>query len=540
MGALTGTARLTRLALRRDRLTTPVWILGLAAFLGATSAMFVNILLTYEDRVQEAAIPTNNVGLRMLGLTSGPTVGGAVMMRDLVLLSVLAAMMSVLVVVRHTRQGEELGRADVIDATVVGRYADLAAAVLVAVGADAVLAVVLAVSMIVNGLPTSGAVVAGAGIAAVGVVFAGVAAVAVQLASSTRGAIGMASGVLAAAFLLSGIGNMLGSADATALRVESAWPAWLSPIGWAQQMRPFGGDHLWPLLLFAGTFACLVALACALVRHRDVGVGIWPQRRGSPHAGASLLSPAGLVFRLQRGAFLGWAVAMLGFGLIFGAMTEQIQGAHGSNLDFYDRFGGREHLVQAWYASMASMGAMVVAIYLVQVLLRAHADEVDGTLESLLGSGVTRLQWLGGHIANAVGGVVVLLLLYGFGMGVTAGQVIGDTSTQVQDTVGACLVQLPAVLAVGAVVLAVIGSLPRLAVPLAWATVIVSALVGPIFGPPLRLPDVVLDLSPFTHVPAVPASEPSMPPLMALTVLVLVIAVIGVTAVRRRDLRLPA
>ena len=53
------------------------------------------------------------------------------------------------------------------------------------------------------------------------------------------------------AFLLQGVGNMLGTADMEALRVESAWPTWLSPIGWAQQMRPFGGNHWWPLLLFA-------------------------------------------------------------------------------------------------------------------------------------------------------------------------------------------------------------------------------------------------------------------------------------------------
>ena len=540
MSALAGTLRLARLALRRDRVTVPVWILGLTAFLGATTMMFVNTLATYADRVQEAAIPTENVGLRMLGLTSGPTVGGAVMMRDYVLLCVLAALMNVLIVVRHTRQGEELGRADVVDATVVGRYADLAAALLIAVGADVVLAVSLALSMTVNGLSVGSALTAGAGVAAVGAVFAGVAAVAVQLGSTSRGAVGLSSAVLGATFVLSGVGNMLGTADTAALRVQSAWPAWLSPIGWAQQMRPFGGDHVWLLVLFAVAFAVLGTLAGALAEHRDVGAGIWPPRRGRERAAPSLLSVVGLVFRLQRAALVGWAVAMLGFGLIFGAMTAQIRDAQRGSFDFYEHFGGSEHVVQAFYASMASMAAMLVAVYLTQMVLRMHADETDGTLESLLGSGVTRLRWAIGHLTNAVVGSVSLLSAYCLGMGVTAGQVVGDGGAQVRDMIRAGAVQLPAVLVIGALVLAAVGLVPRLAVPLGWSVVAVAGLVGPIFGPPLLVPEAVMDLSPFTHVPAVPATQSAALGWWALTAVFLAIAAVGVIAVRRRDLQLPA
>ena len=540
MRALTGTFRLARLAARRDRLTVPVWILGLTMFLAATTMMFVNTLLTQQDRVAEAAMPTSNVGLRMLGLTSGPTVGGAVMVRDYVLLCVLAALMNVLIVVRHTRQGEETGRADVVDATVVGRYADLAAALLAALGADVALAAALASALIANGLAVGSAVTAGVGIAGTGVVFAGVAAVAVQLGSTARGAIGLSSAVLGAAFVLSGVGNMLGTPDTRALRVESAWPVWLSPIGWAQQMRPFGGDHLWPLGLSATLFAALVTFAAALLRHRDVGAGIWPPRRGRSHAPAWLIRPGGLVFRMQRGALAGWAVAMLGFGLIFGAMTAQIRDSGRRSFDFYQRFGGVEHLVQAWYASMASMAGMIVAVYLTQMMLRAHAEEADGTVESLLGSGVTRWRWISGHMVNAVSGVTLLMLVYCVGMGLTAGQAVGGTGSQVRDMVAAGAVQLPAVLCVGALVLAVVGLLPRLAVPVAWATVIVIVVMGPIFGPPLRLPSTVTDLSPFSHVPAVPAADAAAPVLLGLCAACVALTVVGAVTLARRDLRLPA
>ena len=76
MSGFTGTARLTRLALRRDRVTLPAWLLGMTVFLAATTAMFVHSLATPADAAQEAALSTNNPGMRMLGLTSGPSVGG--------------------------------------------------------------------------------------------------------------------------------------------------------------------------------------------------------------------------------------------------------------------------------------------------------------------------------------------------------------------------------------------------------------------------------------------------------------------------------
>lgn len=540
MNALAGTLRLTRLAARRDRVTLSVWVLGLTSFLAVTTAMFVNSLVTYEDMVQEAALPTNNAGLRMLGLTSGPSVGGAVMVRDYVTLSVMAALMSVLAVVRHTRQAEELGRAEVVGSAVVGRYADLAASVIVTLAANLALAVLLGLAMVANGQPAAGAFTAGAGVAAVGAVFTGVAAVTVQLASTTRGAIGLAGAVLGTAFLLSGVGNMLGTPDIEALRVTSAWPAWLSPVGWAQQMRPFGGDHWWPLVLFAGLLVGLLAAAAALAARRDVGAGIWPQRRGHAHAPASLLSPAGLVLRLQRGAVAGWTVGMIAFGLIFGAMTEQIQGLQGRSRESYDRFGGADRIVEAYDASMASMAAMVVAIYVVQIILRMRTDEASGTLEPLLASGVTRSRWLAGYVVNAVGGAGLLMVAYSVSMGLGAGLVLGDPATNVGQMLTAGLVQLPAVLLVGSCALAAVALVPRFATPVAWAVVIASLLLGPMFGPPLGVPEWLLDVSPFTHVPPVPASDVTALPLLLLAGLCLALAGLGVTALRRRSLALPA
>jgi ABC-2 type transport system permease protein len=535
-----GTGRLTRLAARRDRFTFLAWWSGLGLFVAATMALFADSLALEEDVVRETRMVATNVGMRLLGLASGPTAGGYMLHREFVMLAVLAALMSTFAVIRHTRQNEELGRAEMLDSTVVGRHAGLAAGVLVAMAADVVLALVLGVAILVTGQPAEAALLTGASVAAVGLVWVGVAAVTCQLSSTTRGAAGIAAGAVAVAFVVSGVGNMLGEVDATGMRVTSSWIAWMSPIGWGQQTRPFGDATWWPLLLAVAAFVLLVVLAVALASRRDVGRGLWRERRGRAEAGPSLLSPLGLVWRLQRGAFVGWAAALAMFGLIFGNLTEQIQGLEGHAKDWWTEAGGSDLVVDAYQVSIIQMAGMFVAIYAVQVLLRMRVDETAGTLEPILATGVTRARWLGSHLANAALGSVALMVLFAVSMGLTTGQVLGDTAERTVRLVGAGLAQVPGILVVGAAVVAVSCLVPRWSVPVSWALMLFMIVAGPMFGPSLDFPTVVQDLSPFTHSPKVPAVELTAAPLVGLTAVGVALVLAGLTVLRRRNLVLPA
>jgi ABC-2 type transport system permease protein len=541
MSGFTGTMRLVRLALRRDRITLPAWILGMAGFLAATTAMFEDNYAKHPQLLEpDTLIVVENPGMRVLGLVTGPSVGGYSLHRDALTLAVLAAMMSVLAVVRHTRQAEELGRAEMVGAGVVGRYASLAAAVLVALAANVVLAVMLGFGLVVAGQPAAGSLVGGTSIALVGVAFTGVAAVTSQLASTTRGATGLAGAGLGVSFMLAALGNMLGTVDSAALRVTSAWPAWISPIGWGQQMRPFADNLWWPLGLAALFMASAFWLAVILVGRRDVGRGMWPERRGAAHASPALLSPAGLVWRLQRGALLGWAVGLLGFGLVFGALSDQIGGLEGEATDWYATFGGDADLLGAYWASMMQIAGMAVAGYVVALVLRLHHDEAQGTLESVLGTAVSRARWLGAYAVNALVGAMVLILVFAVSMAITGGLVLGSTASLLRDLAGAALVQLPAIGVLGAAVVVVVMVLPRWSVGLSWALVVGAIFVGPMFGPSLGLPSWLLDLSPFTHVPNAPAVALSVGPIVGLGLACVLLASAGLLLLRRRNLALPA
>ena len=87
----------------------------------------------------EFAISSANspVTLMTNGLVSGTSLGAIVAAQGLLPLALGAAFMSTLAVVRHTRQNEETGRAELISSGIVGRYASLTAALIVVVAANA-------------------------------------------------------------------------------------------------------------------------------------------------------------------------------------------------------------------------------------------------------------------------------------------------------------------------------------------------------------------------------------------------------------------
>src|SRR5262249_20625093 len=161
-------------------------------------------------------------------------------------------LLTILTVVRHTRTEEEAGRRELLGATVVGRHASLAAALIATSGANLVTGALLTLGMIGQHLPATGSVAFGVEFTASGWAFAALAAVAAQLTTSARSARAIALVGLGAAYVLRVVGDVSGMGDGAV-----SWLTWLSPIGWVQAIRPYGGDHWWPAALTVGVTAVL-------------------------------------------------------------------------------------------------------------------------------------------------------------------------------------------------------------------------------------------------------------------------------------------
>jgi ABC-2 type transport system permease protein len=520
---VSGLERLLRLALRRDRVMIPAWVLGLGGAVLLTASSYSELYADEASRREVVrTLGSTPATLALYGRIYADSVGGLVAWRLGGIALALAGLMSILIVVRHTRAEEETGRAELVGAGVVDRHAPLAAALLAAAIASVSLGIVVVLGVLAAGPAFGGAFALGLGFAAVGLVFGAVAAVTAQVVESARAANGLAVAVLGAAFALRAIGD----AGPHAL-------SWFSPLGWAQGMRAFADVRWWLLVPLLALAALLVAAAVRLAARRDLGAGILPPRPG-PERGA-LKTPLALAWRLQRGALAGWAAGFAILGAAFGSIAQDIGDVIGDSADVRDalaRLGGSESLTDAYIAATFGLMALIAAGFAVGSVLRLRGEEASGRAEPLLATAVSRTRWALGHTAVAFGGTAVLMLAAGAFAGVAHAAQAGDAG-EFPRLVAAALAQVPAAWVLAGLALAIFGLLPRarLAAWLALALCLALAELGPV----VELSQSVIDLSPFAHSPQLPGGSFTVAPLWLATIAA-ALAAAGLAALRRRDI----
>ena len=532
MKGLAGTGALIRLILRRDRILLPIWILWLAALPTFFATGFEELYPTGAERQAFTETGGSNPGMVALyGPLFNSSIGGLIAWRAGII-PVIVALVSLLTVIRHTRAEEKAGRRELLGSTVVGRHAPLAAALIVTVAANLVLATLLALGLISEDLPIGGSIALGLAFATVGCVFAAVAGVAAQLTDGAGAARGAAISFLGLAVLLRVAGDVSGEDSGW------SWLSWASPIGWAQQARPFADERWWVFALAAGGFAVLVAVAYMLSSRRDVGSGLFPPRPGPSTASPVLRSPLALAWRLHRGLLLGWTVGFVAMGAVFGGITDSVSDMLNDNPQLktlFEQLGGQAGLADTYLSAMMGLLGLVASGYAIQATLRLHSEEEELRAEPALATTVSRLRWSGSHLLFAIVGSAVALATAGLVAGLIYGLSIGDVGEELPRVLGAALVQLPAVWVLTGITLALYGLLPRFAASASWGALGVFLLLGQ-FGELLQLEQWMLDLSPFTHIPNLPGGEVSAQPLIWLIGVAVVLVAAGLIGFRRRDI----
>jgi ABC-2 type transport system permease protein len=530
-GPLAGAGALTKLALRRDRIMLPAWIYVVIIGVASNAYTFTKLYKTASSRVSLVASGEGNPALLFLyGRLNGNSVGALTAWRYGVWGALFAALMSVFLVVRHTRGDEEAGRLELIGSARVGRQAPLASAIAVAAGANVVLAAALCVVLPLLGLPGAGSAALSLAIGTCGLAFTAISAVTAQLTTGARSARGLAIGVLGAAFLARAVGDSAGAGG-------PSWLTWVLPLGWTETLRPFAGERWWVLALPLALFAAGSWLAFALAARRDHGAGLFPDRPGRPAASAALRGPFALAVRLQWASLAGWAV---GFAITFavsgaaGKGIAALVGTSGALQKEFTRLGGQSAIVNAYLSALMLLAGIVAAAYGVSAVLRLHAEEAAGRADPLLAGSVGRVKWGLSHLLVAVGGTAVLLVVAGLAAGLGYGLSAGGAAGETVRMVGAGVAQLPAALVIVGVAALAVGALPDACVAVGW-TAVGLAVVLNIFGQALQLSHWVLDVSPFTHAPRLPGGAVGTTALAWLCVIGITLCALGLAALRRRD-----
>jgi ABC-2 type transport system permease protein len=533
--AFIGAWALVRFAFRRDRLRLAIWVGAICGFLLLVVSSFPELYPDAAARQARATLMDNPTGI----LFTGPGYGvedytfGAMIANEMMgSVAIFLALMSIFTVTRHTRSEEEEGRTELLRASPVGRHADTAAAVVVAVAANLAIAIGLTLGLPAMGadLPMASSALFGFSVASVGVVFAGVAALGAQATQHSRGANAIGGAAIALVFTLRAAGDA-----ATAGEPGAGTLSWLSPIGWAQATRVFVDDRWWPLGLALLSFFVLFAVALLLSDQRDVGAGLLPPRTGRRRGSAALGTPFGLAFRLQRSTVSWWAFGLFAFGMMYGGFFDEVEQFVEANqfiADMLEEFGATD-FANGFAAQLASLLAMLVAVFGVQSALRPRSEETSGRAEPLLATALGRQRWALGHVSISLGGSLVILLLAGLGLGLTSAAVTGESSW-ITTMPRATLVYAPAVWLLVALATALFGLLPRYTA-VAWAILGYAIAVG-FMGPMLGLPRWLVQLTPFGHIPAWPAGDFVLLPLVLATAIAGALLAAGLYGIRHRDL----
>jgi ABC-2 type transport system permease protein len=130
-------------------------------------------------------------------------------------------------------------------------------------------------------------------------------------------------------------------------------------------------------------------------------------------------------------------------------------------------------------------------------------------------------------------GTTVLLVGGGLAAGASYAAQTGNLDQLRRVGLGA-LVQLPAAWVLTGIVMASFGLIPRWTVA-GWTALVAFLLLGEI-GPLVDLPQWMMDISPFAHVPRLPGGQITIVPLVVLTGVAVALIVAGLAGFRRRDI----
>jgi ABC-2 type transport system permease protein len=455
------------------------------------------------------------------------TVGGYSAWRVGGTLAIFAAVFGLLAAVRALRTEEDTGRIELVLAGVVDRRTVyLASMGAIAAGASALWLAELAGSL-VGGLPAGASAYLALATASVVPVFVGVGALASQLAPTRRVALELGGAVIGLSFLLRVIADTSSGAG---------WLRWATPLGWAEELRPFTGPHPVVLLLPIAASMTLLVAAARLAAGRDVGTGLLASRDTAVARPRLLSSPTAQSLRTELTSLIVWLTSVGAFAFVTGVIAKSISSAGISKPLQRElaKLGSGSILTPKGYLGFTFIFFVLTGcLFTVSQIAAARHEEADQQLETLLALPVGRRSWLSGRLALATVAVAAISLFAGvLAWAGAASQGVSVSLAKMLEAGANCLPVALLFLGIAALAYALA---PRASTAIAYGLVTV-AFLWQLFGALLGAPKWLVDLTPFSHVGLVPG-QPFRPGAAAIMLAIGVLAVVGaIGTFERRDL----
>ena len=458
------------------------------------------------------------------------TVGGYTAWRVGGTLAIMASVFGLLAAVRALRVEEESGRSELLLSGPVTRGVLYTAAWLGIAVQTAVLWVAILAGLLLGGLAVGESAYLALAVVCTIPVTAGIGALASQLAPSRRLALELGGLAVGLAFALRVFADTAGGVG---------WLRWLTPLGWAELLRPFTGAQPVVLILPVLAASGLLLGAWRIAAQRDIGRGLITPRESRPPRLVALGSVTGQALREEHSVLIVWVAGLGAFALIFGIISASISTSNvpASLQHALERLGiGSTLTARAYLAFVFNLVVLLVSLLAVGQVGAARREELEGRLGALLALPVDRRRWLVGRLALAAAALSTTALVAA--VLAWAGAATQGETIPILRMLEAGINCLPvAALFLGVVALAY-ALAPQASLGIGYGLVVVAFLwqeVGALLGAPRWL----VDTTPFAHVALVPVAPMHVAAAVVMTGIGLLAAGVAVAVLPQRDVITP-
>ena len=520
---------LTWRAFRDSRTRTLAFAYLFALYAYIQPVGFRSAYPTLSDRLAFAHSFANNDAIRLFyGYPYAPaTIAGYSAWRVGGTLAIAAAAYGVLAAARALRAEEDAGRLELVLAGAVRRRTVFATAILaIAAGLTAVWLAETA-GFVLGGLAVPGSAYLALATVSVAAVFASVGALVCQLAPTRRVALELGMAVVALALLLRVVADT--SSGAT-------WLRWATPLGWAEELRPFTSPQPLVLLLPAGASVLMLALAARIAAVRDTGTAILPSRDSAAPRLRLLSSASAQALRGERGSLIAWVASTAAFALVLGVVSRSVSSAgipHALQKEVAKLGSGAITTPSGYLSFVFIFFILAVSLFACAQIGAARQEESGEQLETLLAQPLSRQRWLGGRLLLAGAGAVALAATAG--LATWAGAASEGVTISLGHALEAganCLPVALLFLGVAALAYAVV---PRASTGIAYGLVTL-AFVWYLVGALVGVPHWLVELTPFAHVGLVPTEQFRSAAALVMLAIGLSTSLLALVVFRRRDL----
>jgi len=426
------------------------------------------------------------------------------------------------------RGAEDSGHVEPLRAGLVTPRALFVAGVAAMLSTHAVFAVAIGLGHTKAGMDAATAWALAVSMGLLAASFALVGALASQLAASRSKALALTAGVFALA---------LGLRFAAAASGTPEWCWWTTPFGWVGYLHTVDGARTQVLLAFVALVGLLCVPALWLAR-RDLHAGVIAGEARTRPRTSPPRDHVGLVCHLAAGPTLAWSAAGASLAFIFGLLVSDFLAAIAdlpTSVALLQQLGwlGLD-TPEGMLAMLFIFPTLLLALFAASLVAAIRDEEASWRIEHLLVRPLSRARWLLTRALAAALAITFLALCSAFAAWL--GAFVSGTILAAGDAVLMALNIMPLGLLFLGIGVGLIGVAPRLTAATSFGLVVAAFLLD-FIGALLRLPEVLLDLSPFGHLAAVPAEPIAQGPALVMLLIGAGAAALGILVFRYRDLQ---